>query len=94
MTRWQPTKYLGMGVEAIRFTPAGMWSEHYSKKERASMRDGKESQTAQYVAFCRALETAEKPARRLFRDPLALALLSGLWGRHPPATFREDETAP
>ena len=64
-------------MEAIRFTSAGMLSEHYSKKERASMRDGKESQTAQYIAFCRVLETVEKPARRLFRDPLALALLSG-----------------
>lgn len=43
------------------------------------MRDGKESQTAQYIAFCRALETQEQPARRLFDDPYAFALLSGLY---------------
>ena len=41
------------------------------------MQDGKESQTAQYIAFCRALETQEHPARRLFDDPYAFALLSG-----------------
>jgi len=40
------------------------------------MRDGKASQTAQYIAFCRALETQEQPARRLFNDPFAFALLS------------------
>ncbi len=40
------------------------------------MQDGKESQTAQYMAFCRALETQEQPARRLFDDPYAFALLS------------------
>ena len=41
------------------------------------MQDGKASQTAQYIAFCRALETQEQPARRLFSDPFAFALLSG-----------------
>ena len=41
------------------------------------MQDGKASQTAQYMAFCRALETQEQPARRLFDDPYAFALLSG-----------------
>jgi methyltransferase (TIGR00027 family) len=41
------------------------------------MQDGKESQTAQYVAFCRSIETHEPPARRLFSDPFAFALLSG-----------------
>jgi methyltransferase (TIGR00027 family) len=41
------------------------------------MQDGKASQTAQYIAFCRALETQEQPARRLFNDPFAFALLSG-----------------
>ncbi len=40
------------------------------------MQDGKSSQTAQYIAFCRALETQEQPARRLFCDPYAFALLS------------------
>lgn len=41
------------------------------------MRDAEVSQTAQYIAFCRALETQERPAQRLFDDPYALALLSG-----------------
>jgi methyltransferase (TIGR00027 family) len=41
------------------------------------MQDGKASQTAQYIAFCRALETQEQPALRLFNDPFAFALLSG-----------------
>jgi methyltransferase (TIGR00027 family) len=41
------------------------------------MQDGKTSQTAQYIAFCRALETQEQPARRLFNDPFAFALLPG-----------------
>ena len=41
------------------------------------MQDGKASQTAQYIAFCRALETQGQPARRLFNDPFAFALLSG-----------------
>ncbi len=41
------------------------------------MQDGKASQTAQYITFCRALETQEPPARRLFSDPFAFALLSG-----------------
>jgi len=41
------------------------------------MQDGKASQTAQYIAFCRALETQEQPARRLFDDPYAFAMLSG-----------------
>ena len=41
------------------------------------MQDRKASQTAQYIAFCRALETQEPPARRLFNDPFALPLLSG-----------------
>ena len=40
------------------------------------MRDGSPSQTAQYIAFCRALETLEQPAQRLFDDPYAFALLS------------------
>ena len=41
------------------------------------MQDGKASRTAQYMAFFRALETQGRPARRLFDDPYALALLSG-----------------
>ncbi len=41
------------------------------------MQDGKSSQTAQYITFCRALETGKPPARRLFNDPFAFALLSG-----------------
>jgi methyltransferase (TIGR00027 family) len=41
------------------------------------MQDGRASQTAQYITFCRALETQEQPARRLFNDPFAFALLSG-----------------
>jgi len=41
------------------------------------MQDGKGSQTAQYITFCRALETQEQPARRFFDDPYAFALLSG-----------------
>jgi len=40
------------------------------------MQDGKGSQTAQYITFCRALETQEQPARRFFDDPYAFALLS------------------
>ena len=40
------------------------------------MQDAEESQTAQYIAFCRALETQAQPARRLFNDPFAIALLS------------------
>jgi methyltransferase (TIGR00027 family) len=41
------------------------------------MQDGKASQTAQYITFCRALETHEQPGRRLFNDQFAFALLSG-----------------
>jgi methyltransferase (TIGR00027 family) len=41
------------------------------------MQDGKASKTAQYISFCRALETQEQPSRRLFNDPFAFALLSG-----------------
>lgn len=41
------------------------------------MRDGEASKTAQYMAFFRALETQAPPARRLFNDPYAFALLSG-----------------
>jgi methyltransferase (TIGR00027 family) len=41
------------------------------------MQKEKTSQTAQYITFCRALETQEQPARRLFNDPFAFALLSG-----------------
>ncbi len=41
------------------------------------MQDGKASQTAQYITFCRALETQERLARRFFDDPYAFALLSG-----------------
>jgi len=40
------------------------------------MHAGKTSQTAQYIALCRALETQEQPAQRLFDDPYAFALLS------------------
>jgi methyltransferase (TIGR00027 family) len=40
------------------------------------MRDGKESQTAQYISFCRALETQTQSSLRLFNDPFAIALLS------------------
>ena len=51
--------------------------KHCSKKrEIASVKDAKVSQTAQYIAFCRALETQAQPARRLFTDPFAIALLS------------------
>ena len=41
------------------------------------MRDNHASRTAEYMAFFRALETMEPPARRLFSDPFALPLLSG-----------------
>ena len=41
------------------------------------MQDRKASNTAQYMAFFRALETQVRPERRLFDDPYALALLSG-----------------
>lgn len=40
------------------------------------MQDTKASQTAQYIAFCRALETQQQPSQRLFDDSLAIALLS------------------
>jgi methyltransferase (TIGR00027 family) len=40
------------------------------------MQDRKASQTAQYIAFCRALETQEQAVRRLFDDSYAFALLS------------------
>jgi len=40
------------------------------------MQNGKTSQTAQYIALCRALETQGQPAQRLFDDPYAFALLS------------------
>ena len=39
------------------------------------MRTGKESQTAEYVALFRALETAKPSSERLFSDPLAVAFL-------------------
>jgi methyltransferase (TIGR00027 family) len=45
-------------------------------EKRTLMQDGKASQTAQYITFCRALETQEQPARRFFDDPYAFALLS------------------
>lgn len=45
------------------------------------MQDGKASQTAEYIAFCRALETQEQPGQRLFGDPFALALLSDSYRR-------------
>lgn len=41
------------------------------------MQKGKASQTAQYMAFFRALETQQPAPRRLFDDPYAFALLSG-----------------
>jgi methyltransferase (TIGR00027 family) len=47
------------------------------QEKSASVEDGKASQTAQYIAFCRALETQEQPPRRLFNDPFAFVLLSG-----------------
>ena len=40
------------------------------------MQDGKPSQTAQYIAFCRALETQEQSLKRLFNDPFAFLMLS------------------
>jgi len=43
------------------------------------MKERSESQTAQYIAFCRALETQAPPSLRLFDDPLATALLSGAY---------------
>lgn len=42
-----------------------------------SMREQQTSRTAEYMAFFRALETLEPPARRLFTDPYAFPLLSG-----------------
>lgn len=42
-----------------------------------TVRDAKTSQTAQYIAFCRALETQAQPTQRIFNDPFAHALLSG-----------------
>jgi methyltransferase (TIGR00027 family) len=44
------------------------------------MQDAKASQTAQYIAFCRALETRMQPERRLFNDPFAIALISDSYG--------------
>ncbi len=41
------------------------------------VRDQKASQTAQYMAFFRALETQRRSASRLFNDPYAFPLLSG-----------------
>lgn len=41
------------------------------------MKDQQTSRTAEYMAFFRALETLEPPARRLFTDPYAFPLLSG-----------------
>jgi methyltransferase (TIGR00027 family) len=35
------------------------------------------SRTAEYMALFRAVETAERPGRRLFEDPYAIPLLSG-----------------
>lgn len=45
------------------------------------MRDEKASQTAQYIAFCRALETQRQPAQRLFNDFFAIVLLSDSYKR-------------
>jgi methyltransferase (TIGR00027 family) len=39
------------------------------------MRAGRCSQTAEYIAFYRALESARPPGRRLFADPLAVRFL-------------------
>jgi methyltransferase (TIGR00027 family) len=41
------------------------------------MREFQPSRTAEYMALFRAVETFENPARRLFQDPFAIALLSG-----------------
>src|ERR1700722_8447468 len=41
------------------------------------MQDQQASRTAEYMAFFRALETMEPPARRLFADPYAISLLAG-----------------
>jgi len=40
------------------------------------MQNPRASQTAQYIAFCRALEARAQPEHRLFDDPFAIALLS------------------
>jgi methyltransferase (TIGR00027 family) len=42
-----------------------------------SMRHNQPSRTAEYMALFRAVETAERPGRRLFDDPFAIPLLSG-----------------
>jgi methyltransferase (TIGR00027 family) len=41
------------------------------------MRHNLPSRTAEYMALFRAVETAERPGRRLFEDPFAIPLLSG-----------------
>src|SRR5580698_9932267 len=41
------------------------------------MRDHQPSRTAEYMALFRAVETAERPDRRLFEDPYAIPFLSG-----------------
>ncbi len=41
------------------------------------MRNQQPSRTAEYMALFRAVETAERPGRRLFEDPYALPLLTG-----------------
>ena len=41
------------------------------------MHNDQPSRTAEYMALFRAVETAEPAARRLFRDPYAIPLLSG-----------------
>lgn len=48
------------------------------------MKGQQASRTAEYMAFFRALETLEPPARRLFTDPYAYALLS-----HPLREFAQ-----
>jgi methyltransferase (TIGR00027 family) len=42
------------------------------------MRSQQPSRTAEYMALFRAVETAERPNRRLFEDPYAISLLSGV----------------
>jgi methyltransferase (TIGR00027 family) len=41
------------------------------------MRNHQPSRTAEYMALFRAVETAERPGRRLFEDPYAIPFLSG-----------------
>jgi O-methyltransferase involved in polyketide biosynthesis len=48
------------------------------------MKADKASQTAQYMALFRALETTQPVSKRLFIDPYAIAFLDGKLNLAPP----------